>query len=170
VEVVLNLEYEISEQDFVDAQNLAIKNAPVRFIRWTRLVLPVFGAVFLAFLVRTVFQQGFSWRVLPAAIVPLIFISTPLLNRWNQSKMYAKTTSLHSRLSLAAENDMLRFQGPTFSSDIRWPHFYRFVEDERSFLLYQNAQAFNIVPKRGLSPDQIKEFRALLKQNISPQQ
>jgi len=164
----MNFEYQIAEQDFIDAQALAIKNSPVRLVRWTRFVLPLFGAGLLAFLIRVVVQQGFSWRIVPASIFPLVFLATPLLSRRNQRQVYAKTTSLHGTLSLVADEDGLQFQGPTFSSRILWAHFYKFLEDERSFLLYQSPHVFNIVPKRGLSTEQIDVLRTFLRRNVSP--
>jgi hypothetical protein len=55
----MQIEYEISEQDFIDAQRLAIKNSPVRLVRWTRWVLPLFGVALLIFLINVVVMQGF---------------------------------------------------------------------------------------------------------------
>lgn len=56
----MNVEYEISEQDFINGQRLAIKNSPARLVRWTRLVIPLFGVALLVFLVNALKQQGFS--------------------------------------------------------------------------------------------------------------
>jgi hypothetical protein len=136
----VHVEYEISEQDFIDAQYLAVKNSPMRLIRWSRLVLPLFGAGLLVFLIFAVARQGFSWRVIPGSIVPVGFLLMPLLNRWESKRTYVKTASLHGRLSLAVDEAGLQFQGPTFSSQIRWAHFCKFIEDQNSFLLYQTRR------------------------------
>jgi hypothetical protein len=155
----MNLEYEITEQDFIHAQRLAIKSSPARIVRWTRLAMPLFGVGLSAFLIRAVAQQGFSWRVIPASFFCLLFISMPLLNRRSQKQLYSKTASLHGKLFLGVDDNGLQFQGPTFSSQVGWSNFCRFIEDENSFLIYQNSQVFNLVPKRSLSAEQIAELR-----------
>jgi len=99
----------------------------------------------------------------------LFIISIPLLSRRTQKKVYAKNTAMHGRLSLAADEDGLRFQGPTFSSQIGWQNFSRFFEDEKSFILYQNSRIFNLVPKRSLAPEQIKTLREYLERKIGRQ-
>jgi len=163
----MNIEYEISERDFANAQRLAVKNSPMRIVRWSRMVLPLFGMAGLVFLVSVVVQQGFSWRVIPAGGFCMLFISLPLLTGWERRRLYARTTGLQGRLSLAADESGLRFQGTTFSSEIRWAHFHKFIEDDKSFLLYSNPQVFNIVPKESLSVEEIEDLRALLARNIT---
>jgi hypothetical protein len=162
----MQIEYAISEQDFMDAQRLAIRNSPMRLVRWTRWVLPLFGVGLLIFLINAVVKQGFSMRAVPGLAFCLLFISLPLLNRNNQKKLYAKTTSMHGKLSLEASDEGLQFRGPSFSSQVGWSNFCKFFEDEKSFVLYQNSQVFNIVPKRGLSPDQVTSLRGYLDQKI----
>ena len=61
----MHVDYEISEKDYLDGQRLAIKNSSVRMIRWTRFVLPSFGAILAVFLVQVLMTQGFSVRVIP---------------------------------------------------------------------------------------------------------
>jgi len=163
----MNIEYEISEEDFANAQRLAVKNSPMRIIRWSRLVLPLFGVGGLAFLFHAVAQQGFSWRVVPAAGFCALFVSLPLLTGWERRRLYARTTGLQGRLSLGVDESGLRFQGTTFSSEIRWAHFHKFIEDGKSFLLYSNPQVFHIVPKRNLSAAEIESLRASLERNIA---
>jgi hypothetical protein len=131
------------------------------------MVLPLFGVAGLVFLLSVVAQQGFSWRVIPGAGCCVLFVSLPLLNGWERRRLYARTTGLQGRLSLAADESGLRFQGTTFSSEIRWPHFHKFIEDDKCFLLYSNPQVFNIVPKRSLSVNEIEGLRALLERNIA---
>ena len=111
----MNIEYEISEEDFAHAQRLAVKNSPMRIVRWSRLVMPLFGVGGLAFLFYVVAQRGLSWRLIPGAACCVLFVSLPLLTGWERRRLYARTTGLQGRLSLAADESGLRFQGTTFS-------------------------------------------------------
>ena len=162
----MQIEYEISEQDFIDGQRLAIKNSPMLLVRWTRVVLPVFGLALLVFLMQSVAQQGFSWRAIAGLAFCLFFIGLPFLNRLAQKNLYAKSTIMHGKLSLQAAEDGVHFQGPAFSSQIAWSHFADFFEDDRSFVLYTNQRVFNMVPKHGLTSEQINTFREYLERNI----
>lgn len=164
----MHIDYEISEQDFLDAQRLAIRNSSVRLIRWNPLVLPLFGVLLLIFLIHGTAAQGFSVRLIPGLAVCLFFISVPLLNRRTQRKLYAKSPSVHGRISLDANDDGMQFRGHTFCSKVSWSHFGKFFEDDKVFVLYQqNQQIFNTVPKRSLSPEQVTTLRQYLERNIS---
>jgi hypothetical protein len=71
----MNIAYEISEGDFANAQRLAVKNSPMRIVRWSRIVRPLLGVAGLAFLFSVVAQPGFSWRVIPAGGSCVLFVS-----------------------------------------------------------------------------------------------
>jgi hypothetical protein len=162
----MRAEYEITEQDFYAAQQLAIRHSPQRFIRWTRWVLPGCGVALLVFLVSVLIRIGFSVRLIPGLAICSLFIFLPLLNRRSQKSLYARTPGLHGRRSVEADDDGLEFSGTSFTSQVAWDNFTSFLEDEKSFLLYQNPQVFNIIPKRTLSADQIARLRAYLDQKI----
>jgi len=163
----MRIEYEITERDFINGQRLAIKNSPVRLVRWTRLVLPFFGIALLAFWIQGVVQQGFSWDVIPVLAIPLFFISIPLVSRNTQKKLYAQTNSMHGPLSLEIDDVGLEFKGPTFTSKIEWPHFRKFFEDDQSFVIYADSGVFNVIPKRGLSSEQITDLREYFARKLS---
>jgi hypothetical protein len=162
----MKIDYEITEQDFLDAQRLAIKNHPIRMIRWTRLVLPLFGIFLFGAWIQNLVKQGFSLRATVAVIFPMLFISLPLLNKWNARKMYRKATILHGRVHLDVNEDSWVSSGPSFRGKVDWSNFSKFSEDDRVFVIYQNTQTFNIVPKHSLAPDQISELRQYLERNI----
>ena len=160
----MHVDYEISEQDFRDGQRLAIKNSSVRFVRWTRWVLPFFGLLLSIFIIHTGLKQGPSVRLLPGLLMSLFFLSIPLLSKREQNKLYAKSNSLHGRLSLDVNAEGMEFSGQTFSSHVTWEHYGRFLEDDKAFVLYQkNERIFNILPKRNLTTEQIAEIRQYLK-------
>jgi hypothetical protein len=131
----MKLEYEISEQDFLDGQRLGIKNHPVRTIRWTRSVLPLFGIFLFGFWIQNLVKQGFSLRATIAVIFPLLFMSLPLLNKWNARKMYRKATALHGKVHLDVNENGWASTGPTFSGKVDWSNFSRFSEDEKVFVI-----------------------------------
>jgi ABC-type transport system involved in cytochrome bd biosynthesis fused ATPase/permease subunit len=163
----MQIEYEISEQDFLNAQKLAIRKSPSRAVRLIATVMPWFGAVLLIFVVTAGLSEGLSWAFLPGLLMPIFMLSIPVLNRRTQKKMYARATAMHGRLVLEADDTGVAFTGASFSSRTAWKNFANFVEDDKSFLLYQNSQIFNIVPKRSLSQGQIQELREIFARNTA---
>jgi len=164
----MRIDYEISEQDFLNAQRLAIKNSPVRSTRWTRLALPAFGLISLAYILHAIWSQGFSLREMPAFIVPVMLLSLPLLNRRAQKRLYARSTAMHGNLSLEATEEGLNFKGTTFDSKVNWSNFNSVFEDSLSFVLLQsNNVIFNIIPKSYLTAEQVKDLGELLRRNIN---
>ena len=151
----MHIDYEISERDYLDGQRLAIKHSSVRMVRWTRLVLPSFGAFLLAFLIYGLWTQGFSVRVLPGLAFSLFFLFIPLLSKRKQKTLYAKSNALHGRLTLDVDDSGIQFGGPITSAKVAWAYFGKFFEDNRAFILYQkNQTTFHMVPKRALAVDQ----------------
>ena len=138
-------------------------------VRWTRFVLPCFGALLLAFLIHGLLTQGFSVRVLPGMAFTLFLLSIPFLTKRKQRTLYAKSNALHGRLTLDVDDSGIQFGGPITSAKVAWAYFGKFFEDERVFILYQkNQMTFHMVPKRVLSADQVASFRQHLEQNLKP--
>ena len=163
----MHIEYEISEQDFLNAQRLAIRSSPIPLVWLTRWALPLFGLAGLAFLTNGTVQQGFSWSIIPGLAFCLFFISLPLVSKRTQKKLYKNTSSIHGKLFLEVTEDGLAFTGPTSSSKVGWSNFWKVLEDEQSFVIYQQNQlAFSIIPKRNLSTQQITELRESLASKI----
>jgi YcxB-like protein len=73
---------------------------------------------------------------------------------------------MHGKLSVEVNDHGLHFRGQSFSSEVGWSNFIQFFEDENSFVVYQNAHVFNLMPKRGLSSDQVATFRTYLERAI----
>ena len=163
----MEITYQISEKDYLDAQRLAIKNSPVLLLRLSRVVLPCFGLFLLVFLIHTVSQQGFSSKMLPGLIFPFWFMALPLLNRQKQKKLYAQSTNIHGQISLQVNDDELHIQSPTSSTRLRWAHFSNFFEDQRSFILYQSPQIFIMIPKRTVTAEQTATLREYFQRHIA---
>jgi hypothetical protein len=165
----MQIEYEISEQDFVEAQKLALRKGASRSTRLIFKFIPFWGAFICIGVLWPRFQQGFTFDASAAiAIVfgSLLAIGIPLQIKRARKKMYWQTPSLHGTRSLTMDTNGLVFAGPEFSSQLQWKIFVKFVEDDKSFLLYQNQHIFQVIPKSALSPQQISELREAFTQNI----
>ena len=73
---------------------------------------------------------------------------------------------MHGKLSLDATDAHLHFQGNSFDSKVNWSNFNSVLEDNTSFVIYQNSNCFNIIPKAHLTAEQVKNLSDLLRQNV----
>jgi hypothetical protein len=174
VAVSVRIEFEISAQDFLDGQRLAVKNSPVRAVRWTRVVMPIFGLVLLLSLAYTVFTQGLSPHSLPGLafglFFALFFILTPLMTKRKQRSLYAKSNAMDGRLVLEVDDDGIQFEGPVSEAKMSWAAFSKFFEDDKSFIYFQrNGQIFHMLPKRFLSLEQTTAVREFFERHIGSQ-
>jgi hypothetical protein len=161
----MHIDYSINEQDFVRAQRLAMKRSPQFVTRWMFSVIPGFGAVLLAIMIFLVATRGLKSNM-PGLVVAVTLLLFPLITKRNIHRAYKVSTNIRGTLSVEADRDGVSFQGPTFSSRLAWGHYSRFLEDNHTFLLFQNPKIFNVVPKRGLTPEQIAELHELFSTQI----
>lgn len=56
-------------------------------------------------------------------------------------------------------------QGETFEGDFAWTSVYKVKEKKDWFLIYQNAQVMNMVPKKFFTKEQVSELRNIIKHN-----
>jgi hypothetical protein len=164
----MQIAYEISEQDFLDAQKLAVKKHPSRRTRLTFLILPYWGLFLFVAVAWNVIRSGVDWDsrlILPFAF-GLFGLASPWLFKQSVKKSYRKTTSMHGQRTLVVDDTGLSFTGTNFSSQLKWQFFLKFAEDDKTFVLYQSNQIFHPIPKRQLSPEQISELREAFTRNI----
>jgi len=72
----------------------------------------------------------------------------------------------HGRKALQASAAELSFQTDLGSSRLQWSGFVNWVEEKQVFALFTSPKAFIVLPKRAFTPEQVAEFRELLRQNI----
>src|SRR6476660_4861536 len=116
----MQIEYEISEQDFLKAQKLAMRNLPNRIGRLIFRILPFWGLFLFIAVIWNVFQAGLTWS--NGMVVPLflglIFLVSPLLFNQAQRKMYRRNSMLHGKRSLVVDESGLNFSSSTFSAQL----------------------------------------------------
>jgi hypothetical protein len=168
----MRIDYEISERDFLDGQRLAIKNSHVRAVRWTPVVMPIFGLVLLLSLAYTLFTQGLppphSFPGLAFGLFfGLFFVLVPLMTKKKQKSLYAKSNAMHGRLVLEVDDNGIQFEGPLSTAKLSWAVFSKFFEDDKSFIYFQNnEQIFHMLPKRCLSLEQTAVVREFFERHI----
>src|SRR5215471_6743634 len=119
----MHIDYEISEQDYTNGQRLALKKSSAR---WSRAAVPWIGLMVLVGIAYKGITEGFAWNFLPGTGLGLLFLSLPVITKWSIHNAYARSTNVNGRISLDVDDQGVRFQGPTSSTQAAWAHFSRF--------------------------------------------
>jgi len=158
---VIQIEYEMSEKDFLDSQKLALRHSSKRTTRWIFRIAPLWGLFLVLAVLWKALQPGFTWtsNATEALFVGLLFFAGPLLYKQITKTIFRKNAIFRGPRSLTVDEAGLNFTNPTSSVQVKWDSFQNFVEDDTAFALYQSGLIFHTVPKRQLSQEQIAELR-----------
>lgn len=93
--------------------------------------------------------------LLIAVIQPTVIFITIIRN-------YYSSNHLRETLDMDLAEDEIRIRGESFYMEILWPKIYKIVEKKKWFLIYQNNLSAILIPKKDLSPEQIKQIQEIL--------
>lgn len=157
------IEYDVTEQDFVHAQQLVHRISNSGFMRRAEFASPFLGFVLAAFLIYLVFTKGVSVLLILGLGLSLYLILILILSRRLLQKLYRQSEDLHGKLFLDVDSDGFRFGGEKGSVKTDWKSFGRCVEDYLGFVFLRKGRVVQVVPKRCLTASQLQEFRQCLK-------
>jgi len=78
-------------------------------------------------------------------------------------KNFTSHARLQEKISYEFTEDKIIITGDTFNSEMDWTKTHKITELKNWFLMYQNIQIANLLPKDAFTDSQIIEFRNLVK-------
>jgi hypothetical protein len=78
---------------------------------------------------------------------------------------FYSNNQIQESITYTFTNEFIHTKGETFEEDFSWNSVHKIKENKDWFLIYQNAQVMNIVPKKYFTKDQISELRNIIKNN-----
>jgi hypothetical protein len=93
--------------------------------------------------------------LLIAVIQPTVIFTTIIRN-------YYSSNHLRETLDMDLTKYEIKIRGESFYMEILWSKIYKIVEKENWFLIYQNNLSAILIPKKDLSPEQIKQVQEIL--------
>jgi hypothetical protein len=96
-----------------------------------------------------------AWTFVMLVLVPL-----------NWRRCCAKDPRLQQEITADIPEDGIHLESPVFDANLKWGMFFRFLESDRVFLLYQTNRMFNPFPKTAFAPVETEEFRQLLRPKL----
>ena len=85
---------------------------------------------------------------------------------WFIRRQFLKQPGAHGPRTVTLDEGGVRWKWTGGASEIDWKNYIRYVEGKNLILFYTSPAAFGILPKRGLSAEQLSDLRGLLKQYI----
>jgi hypothetical protein len=160
----MRIEYEISEDDFLAACQLASRITETTFRLWYWRAL---GTLLIALSIAIVVQSQ-RW-LLEAIVLALgILIVRSTFTTSKKRAHYRKAKNLRDRRSLDATEGTLHFKSSDLNAEASYSFYSKFAEDNHSFVLVnQGGNGFSFIPKRELSPSQITELRSLFETHFT---
>ena len=168
----MRLQYELTLQDFLAAQQLHAKRSARAQFNYVGCfyIFPIVGILSLAFyfmvMRRSPTQFGLAEVLVAGGGVILLLL--PLYTLWCWRRAYTRTRTGLGGCTLDFEAEQIKSRMEHASSEIGWPAIQRFAEGKKAFLLYFAQASFLVVPKRVCSAEQIDELRTLFQSKITP--
>ncbi|MCU1253698.1 MAG: hypothetical protein JWQ49_6727 [Edaphobacter sp.] len=162
----MRIEYQISEDDFVNAARLAMRKRSA-FAGYRIYLWPVLGAVLILFGTIAAIGKREVSGLWPVVLWGSILLALPMLWGFQFRRVYRKSPMLQDRRTLEIDNTSRHFTSPSSDGRTGWHTYIKFAESNETFILFQQGnQIFIPVPKRELSPLQIDELRSLFETHL----
>lgn len=165
----MRIAYQISEEDFLEAQKLYSATSLTRTQRLFRRVMTIAGLVlFIAGAVSLLLPSSeFRNDLVPGtgagAILILLFWVAPQLG---MKKKFAKDKRLQCEIVAEFSESGMDISSRNSSAKISWADCVRYSESANLFLVFQSPQIFNVFPKRAFATGETDEFRQLLNRRL----
>ena len=85
---------------------------------------------------------------------------------WFARQQFQKQPKAHGTREMVADADGLHLAWNGGSANMSWTNQVRYLESKDQFPLYTSPTCFNIIPKRAMTPEQLSNFRTLLREHI----
>lgn len=78
---------------------------------------------------------------------------------------FSSNKNIQESITYTFTDEKIRIEGETFDEDFTWNSVYKIKENKDWFLIYQNAQVMNMVPKKFFTREQVSGLRAIIINN-----
>ena len=163
----MEITYELSEKDFVEAYKTHCSRGPSS--KWRRAIWFVFLVIFLgAFILHSIATNtsDISGYVVLAILAITWFVVIRWLQLFNMRKQFRNQPGAHGPRTAIFDLEGVHWRWEGGSSDVAWRNYTRWIEDDKQILVYSSPAYFSMLPKRALDAAQLAELREILKQNI----
>lgn len=169
----MTIEFNITEDDFVDFQRQFARLRP-----WYTKLVPRFAEVMIVILLLLLllaFTEGTNVGLQTLnTLGPLVLLLAVIVayfrffSRYQSRLLCRKSQNLLGAMILDASNESFSVVSTRGRTQDDWTSFRKFSETDRLFMLFMDPPLCTVIPKRAFTPDQLEEFRTLLREKIGP--
>jgi c-di-AMP phosphodiesterase-like protein len=151
----LTIQTQLSLDDFTKASyHLLYRKLLVK-------LLTGFGIYILIIDAFTFFTEGqFDWYRIFVGL--FLIIGFPLQVKLTAKRNYKSNRRMGERITYEFDKELIQLTGESFNSKMTWGKIYRVTENKDYFLIWQNRQVANIIPKRDLNKNEIQTFKEIV--------
>ena len=164
----VEITYELTEKDFYGSI-IAHRNRST-FTKWTFRVMLTIAFLAAALAITALVLRPTSETLSNAAPLLVIVLLWVLCKWgspwWTARTQFRKQPSAQGPRTLQLDSIGVHWRWDGGTADIEWKNITRFLETRNEFLLYTSPAAFNPVPKRALTSEQISQLRSLLSEHL----
>ncbi len=90
-------------------------------------------------------------------------VLVPGFTIWKTKRIYDSNIRFKEEMVYTFDETWIQVKGESFESKLTWEKMYKIKETKSWFLIYQNKIAANVIPKKGMNAQQLKQLRSLIK-------
>jgi hypothetical protein len=159
----MRIQFQLNAKDYVEANRAHLRTSR------GFLILRIFGVGLLTltlvlFAVRP--TRDTFMNVAPAVVFSGLLISVSFWVPLQARRQFTKNPQLGRTSEWNIEEDRIRITTAVSDATVNWELFHRATETKNSFVLYQQSNLINIVPKRAFNTDELDQFRELLNRRV----
>jgi hypothetical protein len=160
----IKIEYQLNKQDY--ARSMRLFYARQLITRITLAIAAMLAVIGLSSILTSGFDSVFT--VLAVLLLPYLVISTFLLRPYLMGQNAARHEHLISPIKMVIDDVNLTARHISGEHIIKWENVVELVEGKDYFLLRNrtNRNAYDLIPKRALSEQQLKVFRSLAAEKL----
>jgi hypothetical protein len=108
----------------------------------------------------TLFTQ---FPIIPFALALVMTVFPPYSVFRTARKNYDSNKMINERIEYEFDKEQISISGESFHSKLSWDKIYELSTTKSWFLVWQNRQIANVIPRRDISDKQIESIKALVK-------
>ena len=136
----------------------------LRWIAYFIVACALFICLIMLLINRTAETTPFA--VFSIVFCMLWFAYMLLAPRLSARRQFRNNPTAQSRITLDVSEQGLQFHNPHAESKVAWSAYVGWGETKSVFVIMPQPRAYNAIPKRAFTTEQLAEFRKILRRNV----
>lgn len=145
---------------FKDFLMFHLKNSLIRII-----VFPIIALIFFGVNYYNADNDNREFLESLTIWLLILFVFIIIRTYFSVKKVFYSNKQIQESIVYTLTGENIQIKGETFDGEFTWNRVYKVKENKEWFLIYQNAQVMNMIPKKYFAKEQVSELRSIIKNN-----